>query len=76
MTDAPMTATSFAEGLKTASFFEVQKIVDAMNTAREGSRKSFDGNDLMNAAKFILTGEKPAGAPEKAPKPPKAEPKK
>lgn len=74
MTEQPMTAKTFAEGLRTASYFEVQAIVDAINVARQGHRKSFGGDDLMAAADYILTGKKPDDPPKsqaKAPAKPK-----
>lgn len=62
-TPAPMTSKAFAEGLQSASYFEVQKIVDAIDAGRAGSRKAVTGNDLMAAANYILTGKKPDPAP-------------
>ncbi len=67
-------AEAIANGLRSASFFEVEKIVDALNDARAGSRKAISGRDLMNAADFILNPSKPRPAP--APEAPEKAPKK
>jgi len=73
MTETTMTADTFATGLKAMSFFDVQRIVDAINASRN-ARSAVDGMTLMRAADLILNPTAATADPKPARKPRTVEP--